>query len=147
MAETKETIRNNYPLPVYNFRVTVDGTSMSFSEVSGIEVEYDTVTYRHGFSFWEGVDIYKYYHEKYVNVTFKRGTIHNKKFLYDWLKNTKTVRVDVSLCDETGTPVVTWILAKATPVKLQAPSFDANSNDLSIETLDVMAAGISVEHH
>ena len=61
MAETKIDQKARYPLPVYNFRVTIDGTSMSFSEVSGINLEYDTVTYRHGLSFWEGEGIQKYY--------------------------------------------------------------------------------------
>ena len=66
MAETKDFLKANYPLPAYNFRVTVDGRSMSFSEVSGINIEYETLTYRHGLSFLEGETIQKFFYEKYV---------------------------------------------------------------------------------
>ena len=52
MAESKSD--QAYPLAAYNYRVTVAGTTMSFSEVSGLAVEYEKVTYRHGLSFREG---------------------------------------------------------------------------------------------
>jgi len=147
MAETKDVQKSSYPLPVYNFRVTIDGTTMSFSEVSGITLEYETVTYRHGFSFWEGEGIKKYFYNKYVPVTLKKGTIKGINFLQEWLKEKQKRTVEVSLCDELGQPVVSWRITKAIPVKLEAPTFDANTNEVSIESLEVMASGISIEHH
>lgn len=149
MAESKDFQKANYPLPVYSFRVTLDGVAMSFSQVSGITLEYETLTYKHGLSFWEGEDSKRFYYEKYVPVTLKRGTVKGINFLYDWIKERAdgTRALEVSLCDEKGEPVVTWRIAKAVPVKLDAPSFDADSNDVSIESLELMAAGISVEHH
>lgn len=147
MAETKEIQKSSYPLPAYNFRVTVDGTPMSFAEVSGISLEYETVTYRHGLSFWEGEGIKKYYYDKYVNFTLKKGTIKGIDFLYVWLKEKAVRAVQVSLCDEQGQPVISWRVAKALPVKLEAPTFSADTNEVAIESLEVMAAGISVEYH
>lgn len=147
MAETKEIQKSSYPLPAYNFRVTVDGTPMSFAEVSGISLEYETVTYRHGLSFWEGEGIKKYYYDKYVNFTLKKGTIKGIDFLYAWLKEKAVRAVQVSLCDEQGQPVISWRVAKALPVKLEAPTFSADTNEVAIESLEVMAAGISVEYH
>jgi phage tail-like protein len=147
MTETKDVQRETYPLPVYNFRVSIGSDSMSFSEVSGISMEYETVTYKHGLSFWEGEGIKKYYYDKYVTITLKKGTVKGKNFLYDWLKDKGSRSVRVSLCDQTGHPVVTWAVAKALPVKLEAPAFNANTNEVSIESLEVMAAGISIEHH
>lgn len=147
MAETKDYQKSSYPIPVYNFRVSIDGTPMSFSEVSGINLEYETVTYRHGLSFWEGEGIKKYYYDKYVTVTLKKGTIKGINFLHDWLKDKQVRTVQVSLCDELGQPVVSWRIAKALPVKLEAPTFDASTNEVSIESLEVMAAGIFIEHH
>ncbi|MCP4993483.1 MAG: phage tail protein [Gammaproteobacteria bacterium] len=149
MAEQKAFQKLTYPLPAYNFRVTVDGISMSFSEVSGINLEHETLTYRHGFSFWEGERIRSYKLDKYVPITLKRGTVHGISFLYDWLKEQSegARALDVSLCDEQGQPVVTWHVAKAVPIKLAVPSFRADSNDLSIESLELMGAGISLEHH
>lgn len=149
MAQAKEFQKSSYPLPVYNFRVTVDGVPMSFSQVSGISLEHDKVTYRHGLSAWEGEGIKKYRINKYVPVTMKKGTVKHIDFLYDWLQDTKgsTRTLAVSLCDEKGQPVVTWRMTKALPVKLEAPSFDANTNEVSIESLKVMVCGISLEHH
>lgn len=149
MPESVEFQKNNYPLYTYNFRVTIGDEAMNFTEVSGISLEYQKVTYRHGFSFWEGEDIRTYYYEKYVPVTFKRGTFKGSNTLYEWLydKDRSPRSIDVSLCDEQGEPVVTWRIAKALPIKLDSPSFTADSNDISIESLELLAAGISVIHH
>lgn len=147
MAEIKDLQKSSYPLPAYNFRVTIDGTPMSFSQVSGITREHETVTYRHGFSFWEGEDITAYYFKKYAPVTFKKGTIKGISFLYEWLREEKVRPMEVSLCDESGQSVVSWRIAKAIPVKLDAPTFDASTNEVSVESLEVMAAGISIEYH
>ena len=149
MAETKDFQKADYPLPAYNFRVTIGEETVSFSEVSGVNVEFETVTYRHGLSFWEGEGIKKYYYNKYVPITLKKGTVKGRNFFYEWInEKSKSARsMEVSLCDEKGEPVVTWKIATAVPVKLQAPGFDANTNDVSIESLELLAAGISVVHH
>ena len=147
MAETKEIQKATYPLPAYNFRVTIDGTAMSFSQVAGISIEYETVTYKHGLSFWEGENIKKYTYDKYTPITLKKGTIQGINFLHDWLKDKQKRPVEVSLCNEGGQPVVSWRIAKAVPVKLEASTFDASTNDVAVESLEVMAAGISIVHH
>ena len=149
MAETKDDQKARYPLPAYNFRVTIDGTAMSFSEVSGINLEYDTVTYRHGLSFWEGEGIQKYYFGKSASITMKKGTIKGINFLYDWIqeKEKSERMMEVTLCDEQGQPVVSWRVGKAIPVKLEAPTFDAGTNEVAVESLEVLGRNISVEHH
>lgn len=139
---------SQYPLPVYNFRVTVDGTSMAFSEVSGLKVEHDHVTYRDGLSFLEGEVILSFYYDSYFPVTMKRGTVLGNAFtIYDWLGAKSSRSLDVSLCDEEGAPVLTWRVAEARPVKLEAPSFDANSNDVAIDSFELMARGVSMIDH
>jgi phage tail-like protein len=145
MAESKSDQR--YPLTAYNFRVTVAGTAMSFTEVSGLAIEYEMVTYKHGLSFWEGESIKSYRYDKYVPVTLKKGIVKGGKQLYDWFKAMDTRNLDISLCDETGIPVVTWHVGKALPLKLEAPSFQANTNEVAIETFELMATRISIEHH
>lgn len=147
MAETKKDQKSNYPLPAYNFRVTIDGTPISFSDVSGLNMEYETITYRHGFSYWEGESIDKFYFDKYIPITLKKGIVQGIDFLYQWLKDKEVRNLEVSLCSEQGQPVISWKIAKALPVKLEAPSFNADTNEVAIESLEVMAAGISIEHH
>ena len=147
MPDSIDTQRSHYPLPVYNFKVTVAGTTMSFTEVSGLTIELESVTYRHGLSFWEGEGVTTYRYPKYVTVTLKKGTIRGITFLHDWINRKAARNMEVSLCDETGAPVISWNVSKALPIKLDAPSFDVNSNEVSIESLEVLAGGISITHH
>jgi phage tail-like protein len=146
MADSKSTQKTNYPLPVYNFRVTIDGESLAFSEVSGLEAEYELISYRHGLSFLEGAVLETIPLTTPVSVTLKRGTSLGAKplFLQEWMTGKKPKAVDVSLCDETGTPLISWRIAKAFAVKLSAPEFKAESNSVAIEALEVKATGISL---
>jgi phage tail-like protein len=147
MSETAASQRARYPLAAYNFRVTVDGQAMSFTEVSGLVREYQTLTYKHGLSYWEGESIAKFRYDKYVQVTMKKGVIAGATELYKWLDSLDKKALSVSLCDETGKAVVTWQVKKALIVKLEAPSLQASGNDAAVESLTLMASGISVEHH
>ncbi|MCP4662133.1 MAG: phage tail protein [bacterium] len=147
MAQTPEDQRQLYPLPAYNFRVTVDGAAMSFAEVSGIAVEHEAVTYRHGLSFCEGEAINTFYWDEFRSITLKRGTVLGPTplALYQWLKAKDCRQLDVSLCDETGTAVISWKIQRAVPVKLEAPTFDADTNDVSIDSLELKARGVALE--
>lgn len=147
MAESVDVQRASYPLPAYAFRVEIEGQAMRFAKVSGLQREHQTQTYRHGLSFMEGEQIAKYFVDKYVSVTLEQGSMIGSTFLLDWLETRKPVVMQVSLCDEQGVPVIEWRIAKALPVKLGAPSFDAKSNEVAIDTLELKAAGITVRHH
>lgn len=149
MPLTRDQIAAAYPLPAYNFRVDVDGVTMSFAEVSGIVLSRETLTYRHGLSYREGEAIRAYRLDRYIPVSLKKGLVHRIAVLYDWLKADGGTRraVDVHLCNAGGKPVVTWHIAKAVAVKLEAPTLDANDNGVAVERLEIMAAGISLEHH
>lgn len=143
MANPADIVR--YPLMAYNFRVTVADKTMSFSEVSGLVRQHETLTYRHGLSAWEGERVAKYYYDKHAPITLKRGTFVNESvFLYAWLEAKQETSMTISLCNERGLPIVHWKVAKAIPVKLSAPAFDASASQVSIETLEVMAAGITL---
>lgn len=147
MALTTADQRAQYPLMAYNYRVTVSGATLSFSEVSGLAIEYETVTYQHGLSFLEGEAITKFRYDKYIPVTLKRGVVRGITALRDWLQSTEARSLDISLCDEQGKPVVTWHVGKALAVKLEAPSFNASGNDVAVESLELKAARITLEHH
>jgi len=151
MPQPKTLKTSRYPLPAYNFRVRVDGATLSFAQISGINVAYETLSYRHGLSFWEGESITKYALDKYIPITLRRGTVPGIEswYLYGWIGEGPDVKrtVEVSLCDEEGEPVVSWRIAKAIAVKLEAPTFDASTNEVSIETLELMGAGIAVQPH
>jgi len=135
-----------YLLTAYNFRVDLDGATLAFAEVSGLAAKFETATYRHGLSFLEGEELTKFAWDEFVPLTFKRGTAQGARELVDWLGEKDPRALVVSLCDADGVPVVGWKVARAVPVKLSAPAFDAASNEVSIDSLEVQAAGISVEH-
>ena len=95
-----------------------------------------------------------------IKVTMKRGMVKKEGsdaakngFLSGWMKDTyadpfrnhkKDILID--LCDEKGSPVIRWTVQGALPVKIEAPTFSANSNDVAIETMEVIAHGLDVSY-
>lgn len=146
MAQSAANIKRSYPLALYNFRVKVAEISMSFTEVSGIVVEYGQATYRHGLSCFEGEEIVTFNMNAFVPITCKRGVITGATptYLYQWLKQRDLRSMEVSLCDGSGAAAVSWKIAAAAPVKLSAPTFNASSNEAAIDTLELRARGVSV---
>jgi len=148
MTDSTATQKASYPLPAYNFQVTVDAASASFTEASGLAIEYETVTYRHGFSRWQGERVTRVPKMGHSTVTLKKGTTASDTFLTDWLTADppEARAMAISLCDEAGAPVVVWHIKEAIPVKLNAPSFEVTGNQVAIETLELLVSSISVEH-
>jgi phage tail-like protein len=153
MSQDKDKIKASYPLPVYNYRVTIGSSTIGFSEVSGLSVEYESVTYKHGFSFVMGIKIIPGMRQP-TRLTLKKGIVQKSDFLAKWIQNAyadpfKNAKEDITvdLCDEAGQAVVRWKVQGALPVKLDAPTFDANSNDVAIEALELVAHGLQVDYN
>ena len=53
----------------------------------------------------------------------------------------------IDLCDEKGDAVISWKVQDALPTKLDVPTFDANSNDVAIETMEFIAHGLRVDYN
>ena len=147
MAQSKDVQKQNYPLPAYNFRVRIDETIMSFAEVSGIAVEYEKVTYRHGLSFMEGEAITTFKYDPFVTMTLKRGVVLGATpvVLLRLAQQGRPSDVSQSVyAMKSGDPVISWQIAKAVPVKIQAPAFDAKTNEVAIETVELAVRGITL---
>ena len=134
------------PLPAYSFRATIAGQSAAFTEVSGLEIERDTVTYTHGLSYWEGETLLTYPSQKHSKISLKRGVFVGEGAFYDWLVGADAEErpMDVSLVDAVGAPQVTWRIKGAIPVKLTGSALAATGNDTAIDTIEVMVRGVSV---
>ncbi len=158
MALSKTEIKADYPLPVYNYKVTINSTTLGFSEISGLSVEYEPVTYKHGMSFCMGAKIIRGMHQP-IRLTMKKGVFKNQDgaagFLATWFqdaydnaKQFQNAKKDIliDLCDESGTPLVRWNVQGALPVKLDAPAFSAESNDVAIESMELVAHDIRVDY-
>lgn len=157
MAQNTNHIKSTYPLPVYNYRVAIqadgDPIVMGFSEVSGLNIDYEPVIYRHGFSFVMGNKIIPGMRQP-TRITLKRGIVQNSNYLQKWLNDcykrlfSVNAKRDIliDLCDETGVPIISWHVQDAMPIKLEAPTFDANSNDVAIESMEFIAHGLTIDY-
>lgn len=151
MATTAQDIKTSFPLPVYHFNVEIDGMeAMRFSEVSGLSMERQMITYKDGLSATKG-NTYLPGARGDINLTLKRGVTPAGSELYQWFSSIQVTAVDkkniqISLMNETGeAPVVTWKVIDAFPLKMEAPGFSATSNDVAIESLTLAASQVSVE--
>lgn len=129
-----------------------------FTEASGLEAEIEVFEYEEG-----GNNLYTYKlpgRVKFPNVTLKRG-ITESNDLWDWFQsvmyrkagntggNSSSIErkeVSIVLYDHTGSsPVRRWNLTKAYPIKWTGPSFNADENAISVETLVLAHEGMIPE--
>jgi phage tail-like protein len=155
VALTKENIQTDYPLPVYNYRVEIAGETVAFTEVSGLSIAYEHTVYKESpvAGGAPGPRILLMPAQPTVTtLTLKKGLVRKTsiKVLYDWIKTVQINQIEkkdifVRLCDEKGAAVISWKIGNAFPVKLDAPTFDAKSNDAAIESMELKADYITIE--
>ncbi|MBE7170248.1 MAG: phage tail protein [Williamsia sp.] len=145
MALTKNTIAASYPLPAYSYKVTVGRDTLSFSEVSGLQVGYEKIVYKHGMSFLAGPNIIRA-QQNDITLTLKRGVVAKRSVLFNWLEDKSKKDIMIDLCDEKGEAVVRWKVHMAMPLKMDAPSFNAANNELAFESLELIAQNLTVEY-
>jgi phage tail-like protein len=135
------------PYSAFNFRVTVDrfGDANSFTagfqEVSGLSDEITVAEYRNGNEPDNHVRKIPGM-EKVGDITLKRGVIGSLN-IYAWIKEVRegsqAVRrsVTIQLLDEAHvTPVMTWKLLNAFPMKYTGPTLNAKGGtDVAMEEL------------
>jgi len=156
MPTSPKEIKASYPLSVYNYKVDIGEASIAFSEVSGLNIAYETTTYKESKtdSKQPGPRVFRVPAQATdTTLTLKKGLVPEKsqKALYDWINSiqiNQVVKKDIviSLCDETGTAMVTWQVNNAFPTKLEVPTFDVNSNEVAIESMELMADNIIINY-
>ena len=133
------------PYAAYNFRIEIEGLiAGGFSEVLGLNIETEVETIREG-----GANDIEYKlpkGTKYSDIILKRG-ITDSDFMWRWYDDVthgKIKRKDglIFLCDQTGSPLVTWGFVDAYPIKLDGPSFNATNNTIATETLTLAHHGL-----
>jgi phage tail-like protein len=152
---TQETIKADYPISVYNYRVEINGEAVAFSEVSGLSIAYETSTYKESptASGAPGPRVMIVPGQRNpAKITLKKGIVRgvSMKQLYAWIKTITINQVEkkdifIRLCDEKGVAVISWKAVNAFPTKLDAPTFDAKSNDAAIESMELTADFVSLE--
>ena len=136
------------PFRSFNFKVEFDGLpGGSFSEVSGLTAEGDSVDYR------EGTDMQLSVRKligmrKYTNIVLKRGYTVNGE-LWAWYKliaNGVAERRDGSIIlqDEEHNEVMRWNVSNAWINKIEGPTFNATANEVAIESCELVHEGIEL---
>ena len=135
------------PLLVGSFRATVAGETVSFAEVTGLTIEREQTTYKHGLSEWEGEILPTYRSTKHQRLSLKRGVFADDSSFFAWLTSEDAAPkpMDLAMVDASGAPQLVWRIKRAVPVKLTGPNLIASSTEFAVQTLDVMASGITVE--
>jgi phage tail-like protein len=138
----------DYPLPKFHFSVEWGGTNISFTEVTGLNVQTEVIEYRAGAS--------PEYHkvkmpgmQKFENITLKRGSFKGDNQFYEWwntvqLNTIERRNLTIKLLNETHEPVVTWAVKNAWPVKVQSTDLKSDGNEVAIETLEIAHEGLTV---
>lgn len=133
------------PYAAYNFRIEIEGLiAGGFSEVSGLNIETEVELIKEG-----GANDIEYKlpkGTKYSNITLKRG-ITDFDLIWRWYDdviNGKIKRKDglIFLCNQTGSPMVTWGFVDAYPIKLDGPTLNATTNTIATETLTLAHHGL-----
>jgi len=133
------------PYAAYNFLIEIEGIiTGGFSEVTGLDIETEVEYIKEG-----GANDIEYKlpkGTKYSNITLKRG-ITDFDLIWKWYDDVisgKIKRKDglIFLCNQTGSPLVTWGFVDAYPIKLDGPSLNATTNTIATETLTLAHHGL-----
>lgn len=130
-----------FPFKAFNFRMEFEGiTRLSCSEVSGLSFETDAVEYREGDEAF--LHVRKLYGlRKFTNIQAKRGITTDLQ-LWTWyqeiLNGPATLRDGaIILTDELQVDRLRWNLTNCFITKWEGPSFNATSNDVGIEMIEL----------
>lgn len=138
------------PYRGFNFRIELASMSeavAAFREASGFTASIDVTEYRDGNS--RDLHPKKLFGlRKYTNIVLKRGITQNKE-LWVWYRTIVNGVADrrngsVVLLDEEGNDQLRWNFFEAWPCKLDWPTFNATTNEVAVETLELCVEKIEL---
>ena len=138
----------------FHFEVEIDGTPISFQEVTGLESQTEVIEYRHGdseiFSPNKSAGLVKT-----SNLVLKKGVFHDDEDILELFKKiteekayyTQDDRMDitVTLLDEQGEAVMSWNITNAFPIKYTGTDLKSDANEVAIETIEFAYEEIEIE--
>ena len=136
-----------WPMPKFYFSVDIDDlTDLSFLEISGLEVEADNISYRHGNDPSFGT-IQMPGVKKSGNLILKKGVFANEDLYQSLISkialNTyKRMTVIIRLLDENAEPRITWQINNAFPLKYSSTDMNSESSEAAIESIEFSHQGI-----
>jgi phage tail-like protein len=138
-AELKDPFAN------FNFRVEIDGIQRAaFHEASGFDASIDVIEHREGggnlaMRKLPGLN-------KHGNITLKWG-VTDDRGIDDWYQQAREGKLvrrngSIVLLDRKGDEVARWDFERAWPAKITLPTFNAEGNDIAIQTLELAHEGL-----
>jgi phage tail-like protein len=156
MATSKAEMKASYPRPASSYIVNFGKNSISVSEVTGVNIQYEMTTYKESQTDSGKIGPRVFYMPAQagaVTITLKKAVIPeiSKVAFYDWIDSIRLNQVDkqdvtISLYSVDGEPEVVWTIYDAFPTKLEAPGFNASSNDPAIETIELKGTSVSINY-
>ena len=134
------------PFMSYNFVVELEGMIVGgFSEVSGLESQIETEDYREG-----GVNNYVHHFPKQTtqsNLVLTKG-IAGIGSLWDWYYNATQGIIQrkngtIMMLNQQRIPVMWWSFYNAYPTKWTGPQFNASSENVAVEAVELVHEGLS----
>ncbi|MCK6589287.1 MAG: phage tail protein [Polyangiaceae bacterium] len=139
------------PYGGYNFEVEIDGIKRAgFKQASGLDSTSDATKYR------EGNEPTLAQRQlpgllSFSNISLQRGITEDSD-IWAW-RNTiasgtaspERKNISIILKDHAGNEKIRWNVRNAWPVKWSGPSFDATTDAIAIETLELAHEGIEVQ--
>jgi phage tail-like protein len=135
------------PFVSYNFEVEIDGiTRAAFQECSGFDSTVDIVEHREGNDPSTPRKVPGMV--KHSNITLKWGVTDDVE-LYEWHRQIASGEIvrkngSIVLKDRAGEEVKRWNFFRAWPTKWTGPSLNAESSEVSIETLELAHEGLAL---
>jgi phage tail-like protein len=143
MAQTGQRVD---PYGNFNFLVEIDGiTRAAFHEVSGFDSTIDVIEHREG---GDNTTVRKLPGmTKHSNIVLQWGLADDRD-LYDWHRDAVNGKVQrrngsIVLLDRQGQERMRWNFVNAWPSKWDGPDFNAEGNDIAIETLELAHEGVT----
>jgi phage tail-like protein len=134
------------PYVNFNFLVEIDGiTRAAFHQVSGFDSTIDVIEHREGGDNTTPRKLPGM--TKHSNIVLKWGMTDDAQ-LYEWHLeavhgNVQRKNGSIVLLDRRGQEVARWNFVSAWPAKWDGPDFNAEGNDVAIETLELAHEGIT----
>ncbi|HMF59277.1 MAG TPA: phage tail protein [Vicinamibacterales bacterium] len=138
-------MRDADPYGAFRFRVEILGLQVGgFTEVAGIEREVQTEDFREG-----GRNDYTHKLAtvtKYQNLSLKRG-LADATDLWQWHQDVvhgkiERRQVTIVLLDIAGRDTWRWVIEQAYPVKWSGAAFNATTNAVLVESVELAHNGI-----
>ncbi|MTB52941.1 phage tail protein [Lewinella sp. W8] len=139
-----------WPVPKFHFKATIGSKGeIAFQEISGLDTEYDVIEYRAGNSI-DFSTVKMPGLRKGSDVTLKKGMFKSDSALFTYFSEVKmnTIAretVTIQLLDEEHSPMFTWTLKNAFPMKVSGTDMNAQNSEVAVEEIVLAHEGLTFE--